>query len=235
MKKVALMQPYLFPYLGYFQLIQSVDLFIVYDDVQWIKGGWINRNRILSNGLPAYLTLPVKKGSVKDYINQREFVDDIETKKAEMLEWLTECYADAPYFSEVFDLVRKSLSFDESIVSLFVINSIRLICEYIGVETEIILSSSIAGKNENLRGQDRVIDIVKTMAATRYVNAIGGQELYDQEAFANHGIELAFIKSGEIKYKQRNKPFVPGLSIIDVMMFNSPDEIKGMLQNYELI
>lgn len=235
MKKVALMQPYLFPYLGYFQLIQSVDLFIAYDDVQWIKGGWINRNRILADGQPAYLTLPVKKGSLKDKINQREFIEDIENKKAEILELLMEYYGNAPYFNQAFGVVRKSLNFNEPTVSLFVFNSIKVICEYIGIGTEMILSSSIKNKNSTLRGQDRVIDIVESMGATQYINAVGGQDLYDREVFANHGIELSFIKSGENSYKQLGDSFVPGLSIIDVMMFNSPDEIREMLQDYELI
>ena len=112
--------------------------------------------------------------------------------------------------------------------------SVLWIKEYLNIDTEIILSSSI-GKNNELKGQDKIIEIVKKLNGNHYINAIGGQELYDKEIFNNNEIKLNFIKMKEIKYKQFNNEFVPNLSFIDVLMFNSPEEIKRMLNDYELI
>ena len=90
-------------------------------------------------------------------------------------------------------------------------------------------------KDTSLKGEDKVIDICRQLKANCYINAIGGQELYSKEMFAENGLILNFIKSKPMVYTQFKNQFVPSLSIIDVMMFNSPTEISMMLDNYELI
>ncbi len=187
------------------------------------------------DGQPSFLTLPVKKGSVKDCINQKEFTDDIATKKADILALLKEVYSAAPYFDSTIAVVEECFKCDEQIVSTFIVNSLRVICSYLGVETEIISSSSVHGKKEGLRSQERVIDIIKTQSATRYINAIGGRELYNKQDFANNGMDLLFIKTAPITYDQFDDIFVPYLSIIDLMMFNSPKKIGIILDDYELV
>lgn len=234
MKKVALMQPYLFPYIGYFQLISTVDLYIVYDDVQWMKGGWINRNRILENGQPAYITLSIKKDSMKKNINEREFTENFRVEKTTMLERIKANYEGAPYFEGTIELLEDLFSYQEKNAALFIANSIRQICQYIGITTRIVMSSDI-DKTPGLRSQDRVIDIIKKVGAEQYVNAIGGQELYSKNAFAQHGLQLLFVKPDLLQYKQFNNQFIPALSIIDILMFNSKEQITAMLDSYNLV
>lgn len=235
MKKVALMQPYLFPYLGYFQMIGAVNLFIAYDDVQWIKGGWINRNRILANGEAEYISLPIKKDSYKKHIRERILSGASEVDKQYILTEIREKYTGAPYFESTMKVIERCFSFEDTNVSRFVVHSLQVCSEHLGIKTDIIFSSDITGKKDGLRSQDRVMDIVSSVGAEEYINAIGGQGLYNEEAFLAKKIKLSFIKMGDIKYRQFNDSFTPGLSIIDVMMFNSPLEIKAMLSNYELL
>lgn len=229
------MQPYLFPYIGYFQLINAVDTFIVYDDVNYIKQGWINRNNILVNNIPFLFTLPLANASsfatissVK--INKKGY--QIWVRK--FLRTLEQSYVKAPFFSEVFPLIKAILeSENEKIVEL-INKSLFSITEYLNIGTRIITSSEIFNNNF-LKGKERVVDICVQEKATDYINLIGGQELYSKDFFANQNIDLHFIKTNEIKYQQHNEDFVPWLSIIDVMMFNSPNEINVMLNNYQLI
>ena len=227
------MQPYLFPYLGYFQLIKAVDLYIVYDDVQWMKGGWINRNRILESGKPVYVTLPVKKDSVTKHINERYFVENFDVEKKMLLNRINEAYQGAPHFDETIKLLENIFSYTEQNAALFLLNSLQLCCEYMNITTEISLSSQI-DKTLSLKAQKRVIDINESVGSTDYINAIGGKELYDTDTFAQHGITLSFIKSIPVEYKQFSDTWVPHLSIIDVLMFNSKKEVNRMLESYEL-
>lgn len=235
MTKVALMQPYLFPYIGYFQLIHAVDTFIAYDDVQWMKGGWINHNRILVDGRPEYITLPVKQDSHTKNINEREFSANFEADKQAILAKLTESYANAPYFEPALKVVERCFADKNPDAAVFIVNSLRVCCEYMGIKTTIIMSSDIADKTDGLRAQDRVIDTVKRVGATHYINAIGGQDLYSKSAFAEHAMELSFIKSDLTEYEQFGDAFVPGLSIIDIMMFNSQEDTTRILESFELV
>lgn len=228
------MQPYLFPYLGYFQLIQSVDEFIVYDNVQYMKGGWINRNRILEDGEVNYISLPVKKDSYRKFINERYFTDNIEVAKLEILDRIKNQYFNAPYFNSAYNVVSDILSNKEMNVSSFVDFSIRRICDYIGINTKIIKSSDLGDFPES-KGRDRVVDICRSVGAKSYINAIGGVDLYDKSWFLDKGIDIKFIKSRNISYRQFDKDFIGGLSIVDVMMFNSPGDILKILDEYDLV
>jgi WbqC-like protein family len=235
MKKVALMQPYFFPYIGYFQLISAVDTFVIYDDVQWMKGGWINRNRVLTPaGSAGYLSLPVKGDSLSKNINERALADGVDAEKDKILRKLAEVYKRAPYFEPTMALVERILKFDEANAALFLTNSIEQICGHLNIATRIVLSSEI-DKRANLRSSARVIDIAESLSADQYVNAIGGQSLYDKADFLRHGIKLSFLKSRPIVYEQLGAPFVSDLSIIDIMMFNSAEDLFRLLDSYELI
>jgi WbqC-like protein family len=234
MKKVAIMQPYLFPYVGYFQLISAVDTFVVYDDVQWMKGGWINRNRILSAGRPDWVTLSVKKDSVGTNICTREFSDKFEDEKRHIVEKMRVAYARAPYFEPTLDLVGRSFASTQTRAHLFLTGVLREFCAYLGITTEIVLSSELA-KTDGLRGEDRVLDICRTLGASQYVNAIGGRDLYSREAFSEHGLELSFVQTEPIEYRQFGDPFVRDLSIVDTLMFNSVEQVQGILNRFELV
>jgi hypothetical protein len=225
--KVAIMQPYLFPYIGYFQLMNAVDEFIIYDNIQFTKKGWINRNRILVNGVDTYITLPLKKDS--DYLNikDRFLSDDWSIERKKILNRITESYRKAPQFNFVYPIIESILMYEERNLFSFIFNSLKEINQYLNIKTPLIISSSIP-INHDLKAENKVIELCKARTATIYINPIGGVELYSKENFKNEGLELQFLKANNIIYSQFKNNFVPFLSIIDVMMFNN----KQMLEIY---
>jgi hypothetical protein len=232
--KIAIMQPYFMPYIGYFQLINSVDKFIIYDNIQYTKKGWINRNRILANEKDQLITLPIKKDS--DYLNiiERELSESWDKDKSKMLNIIKASYNKAPYFQETFELISKCLNNPEANLFKFIYDSIVLINNHLKIKTPIVISSTIDA-DHTLKSQDKVLSLCKEQNADVYINSIGGVELYDKETFKQNNIKLNFIKSNPVQYTQFNNEFVPWLSIIDVMMFNSKEQIKEYLNNYTLI
>lgn len=230
--KIGIMQPYFFPYIGYFQLIQAVDEFIVYDNIQYTKKGWINRNRFLQNGKDAMFSLPLKKDSDFLDVKQREIAADF--KKDKFLNQLREAYRRAPYFAQTFPLIEQVVRYEDRNLFRFLHHSIIKTCEHLGIKTKMIVSSEIS-IDHNLKNQDKVVALCEAVGAGTYVNAIGGMELYSREIFREKGIELKFVKSKAIEYVQFGAPFVPSLSIIDVMMFNDIDKTRTFSTNYELI
>jgi len=231
--KVAIMQPYFFPYIGYFQLIAATDLFIVYDNIKYTKKGWINRNRMLRNGKDVMFSLPLKKDS--DYLDiyERELAADFNRDK--MLNQFKGAYQRAPYFSQTFPLIEMALHYDDVNLFRFLHNSLVKTCEHLGITTEIRTSSSI-DIDHGLKNQDKVISLCEAVDANTYVNAIGGVELYSKDSFSEKGIDLNFIKSDPFEYQQFGNEFLAWLSIIDVMMFNPLDTIQTCINNnYKLV
>jgi len=233
-KKVAIMQPYFLPYIGYFQLINAVDEFIIYDNIQYTKKGWINRNRILDNGSDKLFTVPLKKDS--DYLDvvDRKLSDTWDKDRKKLINSLYTLYHKAPHFEEAYSIVTECLLDDENNLFNFILNSLNRVNKYLDIETSIVISSSI-GIDHSLKSQDKVIAICKAEKATTYINAIGGMDLYSKTVFESNELELKFIKSHSITYDQFDGAFVPWLSIVDVMMFNSKDAIKEYLNSYTLI
>ena len=227
------MQPYIFPYIGYFQLINAVDKFVIYDDVNFINKGWINRNRILNNGKDSLFTIPLKEASQNKLINEIEINWDI-AWKSKFLKTLEQCYKKAPFYSEILPIIEQTLSIDNEPVSKVIEHNLRLICNYLDIKTEIISSSALY-QNTHLKAQERILDICLQEKVSQYINPIGGLELYDKDFFETKNLQLNFIKSNSIEYPQFKNEFVPWLSMIDVLMFNSKDKIKEFLDNYELI
>lgn len=229
---LGIMQPYFLPYIGYWQLLAAVDRFVVYDNIQYAKKGWINRNRFLRNGADAFFTVPLKKAS--DYLNiaDRSLADDFEPKT--LLNPLASAYRKAPFFEAVFPLIESVVRGPEGHgtgrVSLFdyLHHGLVATAAHLEIRTPIVVSSTVA-IDHGLKGEQKVLALCKALGATRYVNAIGGRELYSVPAFAEQGIELRFVQSHPITYRQYDNPFVPGLSIVDVMMFNSKDAVRAML------
>ena len=228
--KVAIMQPYLFPYIGYFQLMNAVDEFVIYDNIQFSKKGWINRNRILVNGTDAYLTLPLKKDSDYLDVKDRYLSDDWNIERKKITNRITESYRKAPNYITVFPIIEEIINFENKNLFQFILNSLMLINKYLDIKTPLIPSSTIA-INHELKSEKKVIALCKARQSEIYINPIGGIELYDKEEFKSEGIELKFLKADNIIYPQFKNEFVPFLSIIDVMMFNTKEEIKHYLQS----
>ncbi len=231
--KLAIMQPYFLPYIGYFQLIASVDQFIVYDNIKYTKKGWINRNRMLQNGSDVMFSLPLKKDSDSFEVVQRELVPDF--NRGKLLNQFSGAYRKAPYFEQTMPLIELIVRFEDNNLFAYLHHSINQTCKYLGITTEVRVSSTI-DIDHILQSQEKVLALCQATNTKTYVNAIGGMELYSKEIFQDKGIELKFIKSKPFEYKQFDKPFVPWLSILDVLMFNPPDAVKNCVnQNYELI
>lgn len=229
--KVAVMQPYFFPYIGYFQLIKAVDTFVFYDDVNFIKNGWINRNRILSNRQASYFTLQLKDASSFKLINEISFNDN----RNKLLKSIAVSYSKSPYFKEVFELVERCFRIETDKVASIAMNSIIQVSNYLNLSTAFEVSSEKYADTKGLDRAHRLIEVCKRNNANIYINAIGGAELYDKSFFKEKEIELAFIKPKNTSYIQFKNDFVPWLSIIDVLMFNSIEEVNEMLNEYELI
>lgn len=228
--KLAIMQPYIFPYIGYFQLLNAVDTFVIYDDVNFINKGWINRNRILLNEKDFMFNIILKGASQNKKINEIE----VDSYNPKLISTIDHAYRKAPHFKVVFPMLTSILLFKESNLAKYLINSLRTTIAYLGIDVSILVSSEIE-KNSLLKGEDRIINICKQLKATNYINAIGGQGLYSKEKLVSNDLILSFVKTNPITYPQFKNRFVPWLSIIDVMMFNSPVEISKMLISYELV
>lgn len=233
---LGIMQPYIFPYIGYFQLINAVDKFIIYDDVNYIKQGWINRNYILVNKQSFCFTIPLENPSSFQLICEtqlnKKFYRDWANK---FIKTIDQNYKKAPFFEAVSKVVKEVLLDEKVTIAELALSSIKLIVNYLNIGTVIEDSSSVY-ENAPLKSQARVLDICKKESAKKYINPIGGTELYSKETFEKEGISLNFIKSASINYQQfRNPEFVPWLSIIDVLMFNDKAKVSEFLNNYDLL
>jgi hypothetical protein len=230
--KLAIMQPYFFPYIGYWQLIYAVDRFVIYDDVNFIKKGWINRNRILINGEPGYITIPLVGAS------QNKRICDIEMQTSahwrnKMLKSIEFNYRKSPFFDEIFGEINRLISNPATNLAQFLAQSLEDIATLLGISTEFVRSSRDYG-NSSLRGQDRILDICDREGATSYINAPGGQALYDTASFANANIDLCFSSGRISPYPQRAGEFVPNLSIIDALMEVGVSGVCERLREFDL-
>ena len=234
-RKITIMQPYFLPYIGYFQLLNAVDLFVVYDNIQYTKKSWINKNRIIENKKDTLFTLPLKKDS--DYLDIRErFLNENEKNKnhAKILNKIKNNYGKAPFYDESINTICKIFNHDEINLFDFVFNSIETIKAYLDITTELVISSKI--EDGALKHKYRVWDICKKLNSQNYINPIGGLNLYNKEEFKKNGINLSFLKTDNIVYNQfNNEEFITNLSIIDMLMFNGKEKTKKFLNNYTLI
>ena len=228
--KLGIMQPYFMPYIGYFQLMKAVDKYVVYDDVNYIKGGWANRNHILINGEKEMFTVTLQKASQNKLFNEIVIGDDFK----KLMKTLQMNYSRAINFDQTMVLMERIISFPNKQLAVFIANSFREILSYLSVETEILMSSEIP-KDNSLRGKDKIIQICEILGADTYYNAVGGKNLYDQEEFREHGITLNFVDSLPQVYSQlHTREFVSGLSMVDVLMNNTKDEVNRLLDSFKL-
>jgi hypothetical protein len=229
---LGIMQPYFLPYIGYWQLLAAVDRFVVYDNVKYTKKGWINRNRFLRGETTAVFTVPLKHGS--DFLNiaDRALADDFRPGK--LLNAFREAYRQAPFFSEAFPLIEMIVTAPRRNLFEYLYNSIQIVANYLGIHTSLIVSSTV-DIDHRLKADRKVLAICNALGATRYINSIGGRQLYSPTAFAEHGVELKFIQPRAVSYRQFGEPFVPSLSIVDAMMFNSTQSMRAMLGEYDLV
>ena len=228
--KIAIMQPYLLPYIGYWQLINAVDKFIIFDDVNYINKGYINRNKILVEGKPYQFTLELVGASQNKLINEIQ----IGKNSNKILKTIELNYKKSLYFKNVFPLIEDIFNQEDNNLAKFIGYSLKKITDYLEIDVSFAYSSEIV-KNNDLKNQDKIINICEKLNAKEYINLMGGLDLYDKEIFRSKNIRLSFIETKKIKYKQFNNKFVPFLSVIDIMMHNNKNIITHMLKNFKLI
>jgi hypothetical protein len=227
---VAIMQPYFFPYIGYFQLMHAVERFLVLDDVQYVDRGWMNRNRIRREGKSAWISMAVRKAPQSSAINEREYV--LGEERDALLRRLHTAYRDAPGRAECWPLIEELLSFAQPNVAKFNTHLLAALAQCLGIRCDVALVSALRGTNR-LKGQAGIIDICRRTGADRYLNAIGGTELYDESEFAAEGIELSFIRTRVAPTQLLSGP--EHLSIIDGLMQLGFAGCAELLPEYELL
>ena len=231
---VAIMQPYFFPYVGYFQLVQAADHFVFYDDVMFIKKGWINRNRILIQGNEFLFSIPLEKQSQHKSIRQSTVAYGTEFP-AKWLQQIESAYKKAPHFQVVFELIHRVIQEKPASIADLAAKSIMETWTYLGLEKKFYMSSELNTEPDGDRAL-RLIHITQELGESHYINAVNGQSLYDKLFFKEHGVQLDFLSPRLQPYKQGNSlEFKAGISMIDVLMWNSKEEVAQQLKNFDLI
>ena len=230
------MQPYFFPYIGYFQLINNTDIFILFDDVQYIRHGWINRNRILKPEKDwQYIIAPIQEHEQKSFIKEINVLNEDEWKN-KILRQIEHYKKKAPFYKETKILLEECFNFNETSITLLNAFYIQKICTYLKISINLKISSLEKYNYNNVNDAGEwALRICEQMGGKYYLNPVGGKELFNQDKFNQSNIELNFLKSGDISYSQRRNGIKEeGLSIIDVMMFNSVEEIQNLLKQCEI-
>lgn len=231
--KLAIMQPYFFPYIGYWQLMKAVDRFVIYDDVNFITRGWINRNRILINGEPHYITVPLEGAS------QNKRICDIDMQgsprwRSKMVKTIAIAYGKSPFYAGIYPEIERQFSHETRNLAQFLAAHLAGTADFLGIQTEIVPSSRVYSNSE-LSGQDRILDICRREGASTYVNLPGGRGLYDPERFGGADVDLVFLSSRTSPYPQRATGFVPNLSVIDALMATGTDGVARRLGECDLV
>lgn len=234
--RLAVMQPYIFPYVGYFQLIYASDKFVFYDDVDFIKGGWINRNKLLVNGKENLFTIPLKKPSSFKLINEIDLHPELYNKwRKKIKRTLEQSYSKAPYYEDVIPIIYKVLDDENGKISDLAIKSILSICEYLNIDRYFYISSEKFSNLKEINRSDRLIEMAKNLNTEEYINMEGGKHLYDKNYFSENFIQLKFLKPKFKKYDQGSEEFFSGLSIIDILMFNNKESSREIIKEFELV
>lgn len=231
--KLAIMQPYFFPYIGYFQLMAAVDRWVTHDDVNFMRQSWINRNQILVSCKAFMFSLPLEHSSSFRAIHETCLASDGGRSRQKLFKTIEQSYRKAPHFHQVYDLIKGVFARSVENMGQLAYDSVCAVARYLDLSVEIVPTSRHY-ENGHLKGEERVLDICRREAATEYFNLPGGKALYNRKTFAEAGVTLNFIQPVQLPYRQYDCAFVPWLSIIDVMMFNGPDTVRSMLNQYEV-
>lgn len=230
-----MMQPYLFPYLGYFQLVNAVDVFVFADDVNFIKGGFINRNRILLKNEEYYITVACAKKSQNKLIKEIQISDRFKGYPETTLLTIRHAYSKAPFFEEVYPLIESIFNAGIDNISALAATSVELVSRYLELEADFKFSSESFSHTRGQERSIRLMNITKELGSSTYINPIGGKNIYCKRSFESQGVQLNFLESEPIRYSQFNGKFTPDLSIIDIMMHNSLEDVQKLLNRYKLV
>ncbi|EPC04177.1 hypothetical protein L861_02370 [Litchfieldella anticariensis FP35 = DSM 16096] len=225
------MQPYIFPYIGYYQLVGCVDEFVIYDDVNYIKRGFVNRNYILDRGSKKRFTVPVPGSSINKKILELKFSSDVEA----LLKSIHHAYSKAPYYEDVFPMVKKVIEGENRDISAVCCDGIKSVFDYIGISVSLCRSSQL-DYEKKLCGAEKLMNICDSLGSQNYVNSFGGTKLYDKQHFLSRGFNLSFLKTKNIGYSQGGVDvFISDLSMIDTLMWCSKEEVAKFIFEYDLV
>ena len=233
--KVAIMQPYFFPYIGYFSLIKNTDHFVFFDTPQYIRKGWINRNRVIGGGgKDIYFTVPIVKAPQDTAI--RDIKIDTGSNWQEKMRGQLSIYKKrAPFYRDVMSVVEKVINLECESISELAIESVVRTCEYLEIPIQYDVYSQMKHEAIDVREPDEwALYITRQMGYDTYVNPPGGKSFFHAEKYEKMGIDLQFLTQELPHYNQRTSEFVEGLSILDVMMFCPPEEVRKMMENYTI-
>lgn len=222
--KIAVMQPYFLPYVGYFQLISKVDGFVFLDDADYVRRGWIQRNYIVANGQRTRIRVPVAKRPIGTPIHEILLAENYPKWRTKFIDTLRHAYGKAPYFDVVSNLLKQVLLNPGAGLSELNIRLIISVCDYVGLDQNFEQSLDYCNDSA-LAGEARLIDICLRKGATEYVNAPGGRALYAPENFEKSGVRLRFLEPEINPYSRQNTDFIPCLSVLDMLMFLDPEEV----------
>lgn len=231
--KITIMQPYFLPYIGYFQLMSAVNEFVILDDVNYIKRGWINRNRILVDGKEMYITKPIRGASQNKRINELQFVDDPGIGE-NMLRTISYAFRKSLFYLESEELFRNVILNTELRVPEYLEYSLIKLCEKLDIKVKISRASSYRNML-HASGQDGIIELCKILGCDSYYNAIGGQKLYDKKAFSSEGIELNFVKTDFEKMRMISSFQHLDYSILEIMAEHERSRVKDLLACFSII
>ncbi len=236
--KIAIMQPYFFPYIGYFQLINAVDKFIIFDVVQYIDRGWMNRNRILSQNLEKeweYISVPIQKADKRKIIYNVKINNAQDWKNTILGKMTYYKKIKAPFYNSTIKVLKEIFDSEYHTLVDFNTISLKIICEYLGIDFKYKIASRMAYDYSSVNAKDEwALQIAIQEKAQVYYNPIGGIEFFSRDKYLKNNIKILFLQPGDIYYKQSRRDFVSNLSIIDIMMFNNPEEISNMFNDYIL-
>ncbi len=235
--RLGIMQPYFFPYLGYFSLIKYSERFVFFDTPQYISHGWVNRNRILKpDGTPGYITVPIQKAKQTATIEEILISENSDWKE-KIYGQLTSYKRKAPRYNDTIEFLHSILDKDyHNSLSVLNIETTKEVCNYLGIQRQFDTFSEMNLNIDDVKMPDEwALNITKALGGDIYVNPPGGQSFFDKNKYTANNIELQFLKSNLKPYIQRIGRFEPGLSVIDAMMFCNPEEINDILDDFVII
>ncbi len=237
--KIGIMQPYFFPYIGYFSLIKHTDRFVLFDSVQFIRHGWIERNRVLKpNEGWQYIQVPLIKHEMKSLIKDVK-INNSENWKERILSQLQHYKRKAPFYKDAIEVIKEGILINTDSITCLNKNCLKVVCDYLDIKFDVEIFSEMDLNIETPHAPDEwALNICKALPnITEYWNPPGGMEFFNRDKYEKNNLKLVFQKPILEFYPQRRGPenFEPGLSIIDVMMFNSKKNIINLLDNYELL
>lgn len=232
---VVLMQPYFFPYIGYYSLIDKADIFIVCDEVQYIRQGWMNRNRILNcNTEFHYICMPVIKAPQKTAIKDIRIDQQLQWK-TKLRQDLTRYRNYGRYYKNAMEVIEACLAYETDSLTAFHVNSMKQVMAYVGIEGRIEVLSEMNLKLPEIKAADEWgLYVTKALGGKTYCNPPGGMNFYSSQKYTQNGVEILFVINKLAPYNQGRDYFVPGMSMIDAMMFISPSQILEHVKNYEV-